>query len=125
MKKASANQSSNLPKICIKYRKHGSSSFSHTFNSDLPLLNNQQYDYGLFSMRKLQVQYVHVMSIQKPICCKQHELNLIWINVNGLNSIKKGQTINSLLDEFEQSKYDCLMVQGPLLGCEQSISQGE
>ena len=44
---------------------------------------------------------------------KQHELNLIWINVNGLNSIKKGQTINSLLDEFEQSKYDCLMVQEP------------
>ena len=41
------------------------------------------------------------------------ELNIAWLNVNGLNSTLRGKTIGSFLDEFIESKYDCIMIQEP------------
>ena len=51
------------------------------------------------------------------------ELNIAWINLNGINSSQKGRTFSNFLDEFGKSTYDGIMVQEPRYKLEKQEKQ--
>ena len=51
------------------------------------------------------------------------ELNIAWINLNGINSSQVGRSFSNFLDEFEKSLYDGIMVQEPRYKLEKQNKQ--